>query len=186
MQGFIELVEDEKDFSHLERVQALIKETTELLNHSVALADAGLTVEENLVEVDLNHLVKIIAESAVPELIEYVQDPLPVVRADEMKITQVFRNLLDNAVRHGQPSRIEVRCEDRNSIYCIKIRNDGREIPEAIRTKLFMKGFTTSKSGQGYGLTIAKRIVEAHNWKILYSDDGMTTFELIIPKQTTT
>jgi len=186
MQGFIELVEDENDLSHLIRLQSLIKETGELLDHSVTLADAGLTVEENLVDVDLDHLVRIIAESAIPELIHYVQDPLPVVRADEMKITQVFRNLLDNAVRHGQPSKVEVKYEERNGTFCIMIRNDGKEIPESIRSKLFLKGFTTSKSGHGYGLTIVKRIVEAHDWKIQFSATGMTTFELIIPKQTTT
>ena len=186
MQGFIELVEDENDLSHLKRLQSLIKETGELLDHSVALADAGLTVEENLVEVNLDHLVRVIAESAVPEMIEFIQDPLPVVRADEMKISQVFRNLLDNAVKHGQPSRIEVRCEKMNGAFCIKIRNDGKEIPEAIRAKLFLKGFTTSKSGHGFGLTIAKRIVEAHNWKIQFTSTGMTTFELIIPRQITT
>lgn len=170
----------------MKRLQLLIKETGELLDHSVALADAGLTVEENLVEIDLDHLVRTIAESAVPELIEYIQDPLPVVRADEMKITQVFRNLLDNAVRHGQPNRIEVKYEERNGTFCIMVRNDGKEVPESIRPKLFKKGFTTSKSGQGYGLTIVKRIVEAHNWKIQYTDTGLTSFELIIPKQTTT
>ncbi|MGY5878852.1 MAG: PAS domain S-box protein [Candidatus Thorarchaeota archaeon] len=186
MQGFIELVEDENDLSHLKRLQSLIKETGELLDHSVALADAGLTVEENLVEVDLDHLVRVVAESAVPELIEYIQDPLPVLRADEMKVTQVFRNLLDNAVKHGQPSKIEVKYEERNGTFCIMIRNDGKEIPEAIRSKLFLKGFTTSKSGQGFGLTIVKRIVEAHDWKIQFSSSGLTTFELIIPKQTTT
>jgi len=170
----------------LRRLQSLIRGSVELLDHSVALADAGLTVEENLVNVDLNQLVRLIAESAVPELIEYVQDPLPVVRADEMKITQVFRNLLDNAVKHGQPNKIEVKCEERDSTFCIMIQNDGKEIPEPIRSNLFMKGFTTSKTGHGYGLTIAKRIVEAHNWKIQLKSSGITTFELIIPKHTTT
>ncbi|TFG26318.1 PAS domain S-box protein [Candidatus Thorarchaeota archaeon] len=186
MQGFIELVEDEKDLSHLKRLQSLIKETGEMLDHSVVLADAGLTVEENLVEVDLDHLVRLVAESVVPEMIEYIQDPLPIVRTDEMKITQVFRNLLDNAVKHGRPNKIEVRYNERNGTFCIMIRNDGKEIPEDMRSKLFLKGFTTSKTGYGFGLTIVKRIVEAHDWKIRYVSSGMTTFELIIPKQKTT
>lgn len=186
MQGFIELVEDEKDLSHLKRLQSLIKETTELLDHSVALADAGLTVEENLVEVNLDNLVRVVAESTVPELIEYIQDPLPVVRADEMKVTQIFRNLLDNAVKHGKPSKIEVKLEERDGKFCILIRNDGKPIPETIRAKIFLKGFTTSKTGQGFGLTIVKRIVDAHDWTIQLSSVGMTTFELIIPKPKTT
>ncbi len=182
MQGFIELVEDEKDISHLKRVQSLIKETTELLDHSVVLADAGLTVEENLVDINLDQLVKVVAESTIPELVKYEQDKLPIVRADEKKVTQIFRNLLDNAVKHGKPSKIEVKLEEKRNSYCIKIINDGKQIPEAIRSKLFVKGFTTSKTGQGYGLTIVKRIVDAHNWKIQLLLSEKTTFELIIPK----
>lgn len=183
MFGFIELIEDENDFTHLKRLQTLISETSELLDHSVALADAGLTVEEKLVKVDLDHLVKLVAESTIPELIEYIQDPLPVVKADEMKVTQIFRNLFDNAVNHGEPTKIEVKCEIKQGMFYITIRNNGIEIPEHIRSKIFTKGFTTSKSGQGFGLTIIKRIVDAHNWNIQLAHSRMTTFELIIPKQ---
>ncbi|MGY5873334.1 MAG: PAS domain S-box protein [Candidatus Thorarchaeota archaeon] len=185
MQGFIELAEDEKDFNHLKRLQALMRETRELLDHSVALADAGLTVEENLTEIDLDHLVRLVAESTVPELIEYIQAQLPVVRADEMKVTQIFRNLLDNAVKHGQPTKIEVTLEERDGDFCIKIQNDGKEIPDTIRSRIFLKGFTTSKSGQGFGLTIVKRIVDAHKWDIHLAPSRKTTFELVIPKQNT-
>ncbi|MHA1851759.1 MAG: sensor histidine kinase, partial [Candidatus Thorarchaeota archaeon] len=110
---------------------------------------------------------------------------LPVVRADEMKVTQIFRNLFDNAVKHGQPSKIEVRLEERSGNYCIIVQNDGKEIPEVIRSKVFQKGFTTSRSGQGFGLTIVKRIVDAHDWTIQLSSTGKTTFEILIPCQRT-
>jgi len=178
-------MEDERDFTHLERLQALVFETSQLVDHSVALADAGLIVEEQLVKVDLDKIVRVVADSTIPELIEYIQDPLPIVKADEMKVTQVFRNLFDNAVNHGNPSKIEVKCEVRQGKFCITIRNNGMEIPEHTRSKIFTKGFTTSKSGQGIGLTIVKRIVEAHNWNILLTSSRMTTFELIIPEQST-
>ena len=141
-----------------------------------------MTVEENLVDIDLDQLVRVVAESTIPELVKYEQDKLPVVRADEKKVTQIFRNLLDNAVKHGEPTKIEVRLEEQAGSYNIKVINDGKEIPEAIRSKLFVKGLTTSKTGQGYGLTLVKRIVDAHNWKIQLSLSEQTTFELIIPK----
>ncbi len=185
MFGFIELIEDENDFAHLKRLHTLISKTSELLDHSVAMADAGLIVEEMLTEVNLDYLVRLVAESTIPELIEYIQDPLPIVKADEMKVTQIFRNLFDNAVNHGQPTKIEVKCEIRNGKFCITVRNDGIEIPEQTRSKIFTKGFTTSKSGQGFGLTIIKRIVEAHNWTIHLTSSELTTFELIIPEQDT-
>ncbi|TFG28922.1 PAS domain S-box protein [Candidatus Thorarchaeota archaeon] len=182
MNGFIELVEDENDFSHLQRLRQMLKESGELLDHSVALADAGLTVEESLTVIDLDSLVQFVAKSTIPESISFHQDKLPKVKGDEMKVAQIFRNLLDNAVRHGQPTQIEVRLEDKQDRYCILISNDGKEIEGTIRTQLFGKGFTSKKSGQGYGLTIVKRIVEAHNWQIELATSYTTTFKLLIPK----
>ncbi len=180
--GFIELAEDERSLKHLERIHSLIRDTSDLLDHSVMLADAGLVVEENFTDVDLGRLVSSVASSTIPESIEYSQDALPVVKADEMKITQVFRNLFDNAVKHGKPNRIQVRLAERGGMYCIAISNDGMEIPSKYRPNLFQRGFTTSKTGKGFGLTIARRIVEAHRWSIQLGDGNGTTFELLIPK----
>ncbi|MFW9956547.1 MAG: PAS domain S-box protein [Candidatus Odinarchaeota archaeon] len=182
MQGFIELAEDEKNLKHLSRIQGLIYESTELLDHSVILADAGLIVEENLTDVNLDKLVSSIASSSIPESIAYSQDVLPVVKADVTKITQVFRNIFDNAVKHGQPNKITVRLTEYEGRYHITISNDGIEIPDKIRPKLFQRGFSTSKTGQGFGLAIARRIVEAHNWTISLMNDTETVFELRIPR----
>lgn len=182
MQGFIELAEDEKNLKHLSRIQGLIHESTELLEHSVALADAGLIVEENLTDVNLDKLVSSVASSSIPDAITYSQDMLPTVKADLTKITQVFRNLFDNAVRHGQPNEITVRLAEYEGKYHITISNDGLEIPEKIRSRLFQRGFSTSKTGKGFGLAIAKRIVEAHDWSISLLEGKDTSFEIRIPK----
>jgi len=182
MQGFIELAEDEKNLKHLSRILELIHESTELLDHSVVLADAGLIVEENLTDVNLDKLVSSIASSSIPDTIAYSQDMLPIVKADLTKITQVFRNLFDNAVRHGEPSEITVRLAEHEGRYHITISNDGIEIPDKIRPKLFQRGFSTSKTGKGFGLAIAKRIVEAHNWSISLLEGKETAFEISIPK----
>jgi PAS domain S-box-containing protein len=183
MQGFIELVEDENNLSHLSRIHGLIQETISLLDHSVSLADAGQVVEENLMNVSLDNLVSSIASSSIPDTIEYSQDRLPVVKADVTKITQVFRNLFDNAVKHGQPSSITVELAEYEGMYHITISNDGIEIPDRDRVNLFQRGFSTSKTGKGFGLAIAKRIVEAHKWTIFLKDENETAFEILIPKE---
>lgn len=182
MKGFVELAEAEKSFAHLARLNEFIRNARDLLDHSVMVADAGLIVEENLTETNLDRLVSSVASSTIPENIKYSQDVLPTVKGDEMKITQVFRNLFDNAVRHSQPNRIQVGLTKQEGLCCIAYSNDGTEIPDNYRSKLFAKGFTTSKSGKCFGLTITKRIVEAHGWSICLEDDKETTFELFIPK----
>ena len=180
MFGFIELTQEEQNFSHLVKLKTLLSETRELVDHSVVLADAGLIVEETE-NVNLSTLVKEVAESIIPEHVNYSQADLPTVKADERKVAQIFRNLFDNAIRHGEPSSIEVNVEITDGIYQIRIKNDGKPIPQEMRSKIFLRGFTTSKSGQGYGLAIVKRLVEAHGWTIKILDERETTFQIDIP-----
>jgi signal transduction histidine kinase len=181
MLGFIELIEEEQDFSHLNRMRGLINETREMVDHSVALADAGLIIEQKD-NVDLDSLIHEVADSIIPESITYSQDKLPTISADERKVAQVFRNLFDNAIQHGKPSKIEVSLKDEGNKFLVTISNDGRTIHDLIRAKVFLRGFTTSKTGKGFGLAIVKRLVEAHGWSIRLLDSRMTTFEITIPK----
>ncbi|TFF95508.1 PAS domain S-box protein [Candidatus Thorarchaeota archaeon] len=180
MIGFIELAEDENDLRHLKKLKALIHDTGELLDHSVALAEAGVIVDE-AEEVELDTIVRDVAESIIPADVEYAQSRLPIVEADKKKVAQIFRNLLDNAIIHGEPKRVEVSSIKEDGNYLIRVRNDGKEIPEAIRQKIFKRGFTTSKSGRGFGLAIVRRLVEAHGWTISLLSQRETTFEIRIP-----
>ncbi len=180
MVGFIELTEDENDLRHLGKLKTLIQDTSELLDHSVALAEAGAVVDE-AEEVDLDTIIRDVADSVIPDEVEYIQDRLPVVLADRKKVAQVYRNLLDNAIIHGAPKRVEVRSRKEDGYYLITVRNDGKEIPEATRQKIFRRGFTTAKSGRGFGLTIVRRLVEAHGWTISLLPDRETAFEIRIP-----
>jgi PAS domain S-box-containing protein len=182
MLGFIELIEDENDFRHLQRLKVLLKETGELVDHSVMLADSGLIVEAKDT-IDLNSLVREVAESIIPSSIEYTQDELPAVEADEKKVAQIIRNIIDNAIRHGNPKKIDLRFKEDAKEKCIEVSNDGREIPPEVRGRIFNRGFTTSASGQGFGLTIVKRLVEAHGWTIELVDCGETTFRICMPKE---
>lgn len=180
MLGFIELIEEEQNLSHLTRLRTLLNETVEMVDHSVALADAGLIIEETE-NVELTLLVKEVADSIIPESVSYSQEELPVVIADQRKVAQIFRNLFDNAIQHGQPGRIDVRARETENAYRIRVTNDGKIIPEIQQSKIFLRGFTTSKNGQGYGLAIVRRLVEAHGWTIKLLNERETTFEIEIP-----
>ncbi len=180
MLGFIELAQEEQNFTHLQKLRTLLHETGEMVDHSVALADAGLIIEETE-NIDLTTLVGEVAESIIPESVNYSHDELPTVSADQRKVAQIFRNLFDNAVQHGNPSKIEVRVAKTDGAHRIRVTNDGKTIPDKLRSKIFLRGFTTSRDGQGYGLAIVRRLVEAHGWKIILLNEKVTTFEIEIP-----
>ncbi|MHA2231608.1 MAG: ATP-binding protein, partial [Candidatus Hodarchaeales archaeon] len=58
--------------------------------------------------------------------------------------------------------------------------NDGTPIPALHRSQIFRRGFTTKKGG-GMGLSIVKKLIEAHDWKITLEDGPETTFRIWIP-----
>jgi signal transduction histidine kinase len=60
------------------------------------------------------------------------------------------------------------------------IGDDGPGIPEDERERIFDAGYSTREDGTGFGLSIVRRIVEAHDWEIRVTDgaEGGTRFEV--------
>ncbi|MFB6177864.1 MAG: sensor histidine kinase, partial [Halobaculum sp.] len=94
------------------------------------------------------------------------------------RLTQLFENLLRNAVEHGGPDvTVRVGCTDEGTIF---VEDDGPGIPPEERDEIFEPGHSSASGGTGFGLTIAKQIVEAHGWTIAATEgtDGGARFEL--------
>jgi two-component system sensor histidine kinase VanS len=112
----------------------------------------------------------------------FTNDNLPTVLCDKEKLAQVFKNIFENAIIHGQPHNIEIKVvkDDKNMI--ILINNDGIPIPPNIKVKIFDYGFTTLKGSMGLGLSIVRKIIEAHGWSItVQSYNETTSFQISIP-----
>jgi PAS domain S-box-containing protein len=96
---------------------------------------------------------------------------VPKVRVDGEKMTQVFINLLLNAIE-ASPEGGEIIVASRyhpnkgNSAMEITLEDEGHGILEQNVDHIFDPFFTTKSSGSGLGLTIAKRIVEAHDGRL--------------------
>ncbi|MEM9025561.1 MAG: ATP-binding protein, partial [Verrucomicrobiota bacterium] len=100
-----------------------------------------------------------------------VDDALPEVIIDAVKISQVFENLLENAFRYaGDFTKLEIRVRrdlNRPFVVC-SVRDDGVGIPEQDLPHLFErfyrvdKGRSRDRGGTGLGLSIVKHIVQLH------------------------
>jgi two-component system nitrogen regulation sensor histidine kinase GlnL len=108
-------------------------------------------------------------------------DPsLPEVLGDRAQLTQVFLNLVRNAVEalggHGEltvATRIETRYHvrrrsHRNQFLSVTIADDGPGVPEDAQSHLFSPFFTTKARGTGLGLAVCHRIVAEHGGIIAY------------------
>jgi signal transduction histidine kinase len=99
------------------------------------------------------------------------------IRGDRDRLRHVFENLFRNAVEHGgEDVTVWV---GRAGEDCIYVEDDGPGIPADDRETVFEPGHTSATGGTGFGLTIIKRIAEAHGWEITVTDgrDGGARFE---------
>ncbi|MBI5014176.1 MAG: ATP-binding protein [Deltaproteobacteria bacterium] len=91
-------------------------------------------------------------------------DDLP-CRLDRDKVTQVFHNIVKNALEAGA-KRVLVEARRVRDQVEIRFRDDGRGIREENLPKVFRPFFTTRKAGTGLGLAICKKIIEQHGGAI--------------------
>jgi signal transduction histidine kinase len=128
---------------------------------------------------------KINIETILPE-------GLPKVHADKDLITQVFVNLINNAIKYSPPdTTIRVRPVERAVDVAISIEDEGIGIPASQVDKIFDKYFRVKSEqsrhfdGVGLGLAIVKNIIEQHNGTIsVASEENIgSTFTFTIPKE---
>lgn len=103
-----------------------------------------------------------------------------ILHADENLLSQVFINLLKNAIQAigaRLDGRIELkaRCNAAEEIL-IEIRNNGAPIPPEITEYIFIPFFTTKEGGTGIGLSISRQIIRLSGGSITLLADRETTF----------
>jgi len=109
---------------------------------------------------------------------------LPSIRTDPALIQRVLTNLVNNAIQAmpdgGDLTITGVIKEEK---LLITVSDTGIGIPEEIKAKLFQPMFTTKAKGQGLGLAVAKRLINALNGTINFeSKKGVgTKFTIELP-----
>jgi signal transduction histidine kinase len=109
--------------------------------------------------------------------------------ADEDSLQKIFSNLFNNAVKYAG-SEVNIRMlsiDDTAETVIIEIENDGPQIPEEMREKIFEPFYRlkeiVKKQGTGLGLALARSLAELHNGKMYLKDSssGTNTFVLCLP-----
>lgn len=177
----------------LERLARLMLDVTRIENNSLVLTREV---------VDASRILKDIVDSYNHKLEEknaeinnentkliIIQKGIKNINAsiDRVRITQVFCNILDNAVSFSHEGKIHVilKVEKQNGQHflIISVKDTGSGIDPEILSKLFTKFASKSDMGTGLGLFISKGIVEAHGGKIWAENnpDRGATFSFSLP-----
>jgi signal transduction histidine kinase len=117
-------------------------------------------------------------------------DEMPTVRMRESHLSQIFQNLLGNAIKYrkdGCPPVIEISTHKSGGNWIFTIADDGIGVPAAYKESIFgifQRLHTDNKyGGTGMGLAICKRIVERYRGSIWVESEsgGGTRFSFSIP-----
>ncbi|MDQ5981503.1 MAG: hypothetical protein QG570_252 [Patescibacteria group bacterium] len=110
------------------------------------------------------------------------------VDGDRIRISQVLINLLNNAIKYSEGSKIEIYVIENENFVLVKIKDYGPGISSEHSNKIFErfyqpKGATNNDSGLGVGLYISKQIIDLHNGIIGLEprEDRGATFYFSLP-----
>jgi light-regulated signal transduction histidine kinase (bacteriophytochrome) len=98
-------------------------------------------------------------------------DTLPTLQGDEIQLTQVFQNLIGNAIKYksDKPPEISITAEEGQDEWTICVSDNGIGVDPQYSERIFgifKRLHGRELPGTGMGLAICKRIIERHNGRI--------------------
>lgn len=176
--GRLELAKEDEDPDHLAAVGRALDRMDEIIEDVLALTWGNQDLDEDDLEA-----------CALAELAEGPWDHVdvseatlevearPIIKADEGQLQRLLENLFRNSVEHGgETVTVWVGALDDGFF----VEDDGPNIPEEKRDKVFETGYSSEEEGTGLGLNIVQTIAEAHGWtfSLTTGRDGGARFEV--------
>ena len=188
--GHTELLMLNPKLAEEERIQrslnAVSEQLTKMEQFASGLMDLGM-LRSKTEPSDLNMLIeKLVAFIQGQSRFRKVEFDLklgtdvPLIDIDPGQIQQVILNLFANAADAMGQGVIETATSLKDGRVEVVVTDHGPGMPEEVRERIFDSGFTTKKTGHGFGLAICGRIIENHGGTVeVVSEVGVgTTFTL--------
>jgi len=155
------------------------------------------TMDTDLKSVDMNDVLDEVLRvilSSVNRKVHIDSDELPTIDVDHNQITQLFQNLIANAIKYNDQQEviIHIAYKSEEDQHRFSVEDNGLGIEEQHREKVFdiFKRLHTrdSYSGTGIGLSISQKIIHRLNGRIWIEDSilGGTAVIFTIPKKEST
>lgn len=191
IKGFFKLLEREMDQkkeyfhiieSELSRIESILSELLLLAKpHKVRIQQVSL--DTLLKDVTTLLETQAIMNNVWFEMKLDAKDPY--IQCDDNQVKQVFINLIKNGIEAmPEGGNIFIETEDDEEEVIIRIRDEGKGIPDEVIARLGEPFFTTKTTGTGLGLMITFNIIKNHHGTVCVKSgvEQGTTFEVRFPK----
>ncbi|HMK66170.1 MAG TPA: ATP-binding protein [Thermodesulfobacteriota bacterium] len=168
-------------FQECQRLETLLQDMIHFsrpLDLELSPLDINLTLREVL------ELLRPQAELSQISLTVQLDEAMPLVQADQVRLTQVFYNLILNALQASPPEQsILIQTRKHKGHIRVQVSDWGSGIPLETREKIFQPFFSTKKKGSGLGLPFCKKIIELHKGHLFFRPNkpSGTVFIVILP-----
>ena len=169
--GTVELLkEDKMDDELFDIIQKSCENLLKIISHATTLSKVAM--DENLIPEELNlyNMIEEIIVSFKPSLsycnmtVENKVPPGQLIQANTI-IEEVFSNYISNAIKYASTGKkITIECEKKGKYIEVYVKDLGETIPSDKREMVFIRNFQLAETkGRGLGLSIVKKIAEAHH-----------------------
>lgn len=166
---------------HLARLITRTQRMSNLIDGVLSYSRLEST-DANLTEVDCHQLLDELVQIDLAEHPGYVvkiAEQMPTLRANRVVLTQIFLNLITNAIKHHDRSsgtiEIDAKTIDEHTVR-FSVRDDGPGIPESDRARVFAIFQTLKPRDQfestGIGLSLVKKLVVAAGGRVWVESNG--------------
>jgi len=159
---------------HAQRLNRLVEDL--LTISRIELGEVNFHFEDVSPADVINNVLPVIDPKAKSKRIEIdnlIPEKLPLIRADKDRLTQIFVNILDNAVKFTPESgKVSISAEETKGFVLVGISDTGIGVPKEEIERLGERFYRVDKTrsrdlgGTGLGLSIVKHLMIAHGGKM--------------------
>jgi two-component system, LuxR family, sensor kinase FixL len=182
LEGFVGFLREELDDDNPEEaakcMERIVRSTArmgQLINDLLQLSRVGM-VRNEPEPIDLNVLVAELAADLENQIEQSgftlnIQPALPTILADRVRVTQVFENLITNAMKYGRGAdrpEITIGTEKHEGTSMVFVQDNGPGIAPEHQERIFrpFERLQTDQEGTGIGLAIVHRIVQINGGSV--------------------
>jgi len=176
---------------YIKRAAQQIESFIQDINEYVSSGKVSLSFKRVNVGSIVRRIKEDLSEGLCERSIDFVvTGVMPIIVADGSAMPRVFKNLIDNALKHGGKdlTKIEISYREDDKYHVFAFNNNGLPIPKSGSDGIFgmfqKHPNSRGSEGSGLGLAIVKQIVEAHGGKVWFDSGPVkgTTFYVSVSK----